>query len=182
MGGSGRRHPALAVDLGKVDRVAGLRAKLAQVLGLDTAVAFAKRVDVVHVAKNVTCGGREVLTAQAAEKIGRLKPPMNIGHAGFNEPAELELVAVLGDLDAADLARPFVDILEQMMVDGTQVRQVEMAGRRTFPQPLNHQPSFKNLKLGGIPDAGSVSQDITVWVKVGIVAHSAARRWNCARM
>ena len=50
---------------------------------------------------------------------------MDIGHAGFDQLAELKLAAVLGDFDRADLARPFVGVLKQVAMDGLGVIEVE---------------------------------------------------------
>ncbi len=47
---------------------------------------------------------------------------MNVGQACFDEAGELELMAAFGNLDGAKLSCPLIDILEQMPVNGLQVR------------------------------------------------------------
>ena len=50
---------------------------------------------------------------------------MNVGHAGRNVLPELELIAAFEDFDRAQFARPIVDVLEQVAVDGTKMGQIE---------------------------------------------------------
>ena len=52
---------------------------------------------------------------------------MNVGHTGLDVLPELELLATLADLDGAQFARPLVDVLEEMAMDGAQMGQVEGA-------------------------------------------------------
>jgi hypothetical protein len=54
---------------------------------------------------------------------------MDIRHAGFDRPAKLELASTLRDLDRPDFARPFIDILKEMPVNGAQMCEVEIAQR-----------------------------------------------------
>jgi hypothetical protein len=50
---------------------------------------------------------------------------VNIRHTGFDVPPGLKLMAALGYLRGSNVARPLIHILEQMAVDGAQVRKVE---------------------------------------------------------
>ena len=61
---------------------------------------------------------------------------MNVPHAGLNEPAELELMPALGDLHGAKLARPIVNVLKQVPVDGAKVSEIKSPGRNALSGPL----------------------------------------------
>ena len=137
-----RSHkPAVRIDPREIDRVACLLRQLFKILQLGAAVAFAERVDVVHVAHDRAGGLGEGRAAPAAQEVRLLKPPMNVGHAGFYELAKLELVAGFGDLDGAQLARPGVQVLKEMPVDGAEMGQVKTARGRAFGDPLGDQPT-----------------------------------------
>ena len=45
----------------------------------------------------------------------------DVGHVRFDEAARLELMAAFGDLDRSHLARPVINVLEQMAMNGSQV-------------------------------------------------------------
>jgi len=167
----------------KVDRVARLVGQLFKILQLGAAVAFAERVDVVHVAHDRSGRPREGRAAQASQEVRLLQPPVNVGHAGFDELAKLELVAALGDLDGAQLARPGVQVLKKMPVDGAEMGQVKTAPGRAFGDPLGDNPPLYLVQLIGIGEPEPVSQDRRARIEIGVVpAHSAASGTALARI
>ena len=110
-----------------------------------------------HVAHDRSGRPREVRPAQASQEIRLLKPTVNVGHADLNELAKLELVAALGDLDGAQLARPRVHILKKMPVNGAKVGQVKAAPGSAFGDPLGDKPPLHLVKLIGIGEPEPVS-------------------------
>lgn len=100
---------------------------------------------------------------------------MNIGHAVFNVSMELKLVAVFRDLDGTYLSGPLIDILEQMPVDGTKVRKVEIPVRNTFGYALDDELTLEKIKLVRVPDIQFILEDGEGRrVAVFRIAHSAA--------
>jgi len=114
---------------------------------------------------------------------GAGKALVNVLHAGFDEPAELKLMPALGDLHGAKLARPIVNVLEKVPVDGAKVGEVEAPGRDAFGGPLGDKPPFQAGKLCRVGEVQLVPQDGRAGIGVGIVlAHSAASLAAPARM
>ena len=151
-------QPAVWINQGKIDRVARLLGQLFKILELGAAVAFAERVNIVHVAHDRPGRTREGVAAQASQEVRLLKPPVNVGHAGFDVLAKLELVAALGDLDGAQLARPRVDILEKMPVNGAKVGQVETARGCAFGDPLGDKLSLNVVEPVRVGYAAQISK------------------------
>ena len=118
--------------------------------------AWRHLVDVVH-----DPPGRrgDVRPAQALQEGGADKAQVNVPHAGFNEPAELELMAALGNLHRARLARPIVHVPEQVPVDGAKLGEVEATGWDAFGGPLGDKPPFQAVKLRHVSEAQLVPQD-----------------------
>jgi len=181
--GPRRLKPTPRIDPREIDRVARLVGQLFEILQLGAAVAFAERVDVVHVAHDGSGRPREDRAAQASQEIRLLKAPVNVGHAGFDELAKLELVAALGDLDGAQLARPGVQVLKKMPVNGAKVSEVKVPRGRAFSDPLGDKPPLHLVQLIGIGEPEPVSQNGRTRIEVGVVAaHSAASGTALARI
>jgi hypothetical protein len=72
----------------------------------------------VHVANNDRDLLREVAPRKFHKEPRAYKSPVHIGHAGLNVFPKLELLRALADFDRAKLAGPFIDILEQMAMNG----------------------------------------------------------------
>ncbi len=121
MRGPRRFKPELRLDTCKVDQVPRLGGQLFKILKLGAAVAFAERVNIVHVAHDRPRRLGEGASAQPPQEVRLLKPPVDVGHAGFDELAKLELAPVLGDLHGAEFAGPRVQVLKQVPVDGAKV-------------------------------------------------------------
>lgn len=71
---------------------------------------------------------------------------MDVGKAGGNEAHWHELRAALCALHGAEFAGPIVDVLEQVMVDGAEMRQIERANSNTFGRALRCQHPFKPVE------------------------------------
>ncbi len=134
----------------------------------------AKRVDVVHVSDDLTRTFREVLARQPYEMPACPYAPMHVGHSGFDISTKLELVPALGDLDGAKLARPVVDILEQMAVDGPKVLQVDVTIRNSFTRTLCDKLALDAVELIRFADSLLVPKNSGSRIDVGIGAHSSA--------
>lgn len=120
----------------------GLGRQLLQINHLCAAIAFAKGMDVIDVAHDRADGNGKVGKVQLLEKIAGNQTPMDIGHAGLNVTAKLELTAALGDFDRSDLAGPVVDVLEQVTVDGFQVGEIELAARDSAITAASYELPF----------------------------------------
>ena len=155
--------------------MAGALGKLLQILELRAAVALAERVDMVDVAQHRTRALSEPVRPRAPEIRRRHNAAVNVRHAGRNEPPRLEPALALGDLDGADLARPRVDVLEQVAVDRLQVGEVEIARRHGLKKALGDKLAFRRLQRRGGPDVQPVAKNGVVRrIAVVAVAHSAA--------
>jgi hypothetical protein len=108
---------------------------------------------------------------------------MNVGHADSDEATKLELVAILGDLDGPKIARPVVDILKEMTMDGAQVGEIELARRHAFGDALGHQATFDLVQSVGIRNAKFISEYRLGGLEIRIPsAHSTANGVTAARM
>ena len=113
-------------------------------------------MDEVHIAHDDGGLLGEFSLREPGQKSRPQKPAMNIAHAGMDELAKLELLGALADLDRADFTRPFVDILEQMPMDGLEMRQIESASGYALPAALNGQPPFYAIKQRGIGNPATI--------------------------
>jgi len=137
--------------------MARLCGQLLKILKLRAAVAFPEWVHIIHVAHDRSRRFREGVAAQATQVVRLLKPPVNIGHAGFNELAKLELATALGDLHRAQIARPVIDVLEQMTMDGAEVGEIEGAIGDSFGYSLGDKLTLNIVQPREVPDAESIS-------------------------
>ena len=113
---AGRFHPSILIDGGDADRVAGFARELGGVMAHRTAIAFAERVNGVDLVDVV---------AEPIEKLVSRKPPEAALRFYLGEPL-VELArevgdgrkarSPLGDVDGAVLARPIIEVLEQVPV------------------------------------------------------------------
>ncbi|MEO8925858.1 MAG: hypothetical protein ABI306_01730 [Caulobacteraceae bacterium] len=92
---SRRFDPAPGIQTRQVERVSGALRQPIEIEELGAPVAFAEGVDRVDITHDAP-GGGEVRAFESAEKIRLFEPPVNVGHAGFDEPPELKLAAALG--------------------------------------------------------------------------------------
>ena len=100
---------------------------------------------------------------------------LNRRNAGRYEPPWLETTPALGDLDGADLARPSVDVLEQVAMDRLEVDEVEIARRHGLNKASGDEPAFRRLQRLGVPDVQPVAENGVVRrIAVVAVPHSAA--------
>lgn len=135
----------------------GLLGQLRQIEKLGSPVSLSEGVNVVHVAHDLPGRGSEVCPAQATQEGGPRKALVNIPHAGFDKAAELELMLALRNLHGAKLARPIVNILEQMPVDGAKVGEVEAPGWDALGGPLRDKAPLHAVKPGRVRKAQLVS-------------------------
>ncbi|MGB8843942.1 MAG: hypothetical protein WCC64_23070 [Aliidongia sp.] len=154
----------------------GFRGQLFQIEELRAAIAFAKWVDVVHIAQDRSGRLGERGRTQAAKETRFLKPAVDIGHARFDEAAELELIAAFGDFDGPKLAGPVIEILEEMAVNGVEMRQVEASVRNALGDAFDDKAPLSHLQPRSINDAELVSEDCGAGIEIRIAArHSAAK-------
>lgn len=159
----------------------GVGRKLVQIMQLGAAVAFAKWMHVVHIAENVGRFACKVFPTQSVQETLVYKAFVHIGHAGFDKLAELKLLAAFLQFDGAWFARPRINVLEQMAVDGFKMRQIEVARRNTLAGPLCHKLTFAQSKRFRVAKAELVSKNVCAGIGVRVVAHSAAWLLGLAR-
>lgn len=155
--------------------MACLPCKLFEIEELCPPIALPEGMNVIHIAQNFPCLAGERRGIESFQEIARGKAAVNIGHAVLNEAAELKLAPAFGNLDGANLARPIIDVLKQMAMEGFQVAEVEIAGRDALGDALHHELALEELKLFRIPQAKLVLEyRIVRRITVFGIAHSAA--------
>jgi hypothetical protein len=176
--------PARRVDARQIDRVAGAFRKQLEILKLRPTVALAERMDEVHVADDNGCLFGELLPRQSNEESRSAQATMNIRHAGCDVLQELELLRALADLDRADFASPFVDILEQVAVDRLKMGEVQLPSRDTLPAARNRQAALHPVEFDRIGNTKTIFEypRAGINVGVGLPAHFAAVALACSRM
>ena len=160
-----------------------LLGQLFEILKLGAAIALPERVNIVDVAQNrARCPG-ERAGAQVSQEPSLLEAPVNVRHSGFDELAKLKLVAVLGDLDGAQLARPIVDVLKQVSMDRAEVGKVETASGNAFGDALGDKFALSIVEACAVGISEPINENVRSGIDVGVVlAHSAASRAPFARI
>ena len=115
---AGRLHPTILVDRGNADRVAGFAGELGGMVAHGAPVPFAEGMNGVDLVDVV---------AEPIEKLVARKPPQAALRSYLGEPlVEFardvgdggEARSALGDVNGAILARPIVEVLEQVPMEG----------------------------------------------------------------
>ena len=167
-------QPGSAVDPREVDGVPGMGGKLLQILELRSAVALAEGVNMVDVAQHRTRALGEPVRPRSPEVPCLHDAAVNVRHAGGDEPPRLEPALALGDLDGADPARPFVDVLEQVAVDRFQMVQVEIARRHGFKEAQGDKLAFRRFQRRRVLDVRPVAEN-------GVVGRTTVSRGRSFR-
>jgi len=94
---------------------------------------------------------------------------VNIRHAGVDVLPELELLRALADLDCTDFARPVVDVLEQVTVDGLEVSKIKLSQRDTLRDALRDQRPLCLVDDSSVLDAETIFEGSCARVDVWIV-------------
>ena len=141
-----RFHPGFAIQSSEVQPVSGPLRELLQILELRPPVAFSKGMDMVHVAKHRPSTVRESLRAHTTEVPRRHDAAVYIRHTRLDEASWLELAAALADFDCSNLTRPPVDILEQVVMNGPQMSEVEIACRHCLEKTLGNELPLRGIQ------------------------------------
>ena len=70
-----------------------------------------------------------------------------------------EPIASLADANSADIARPFIHVLEQMVMNGFVVIVVQIAGGNRFIGPDQEERQFELVEIGLVLDTQSVAEN-----------------------
>ena len=98
-----------------------------------------------------------------------------ICHARLDEASWLELAAALADFDCSNLTRPLVDILEQVVMNGPQMSEVEIACRHCLEKTLGNELPLRGIQRPEMPDLQLVAKNGEIRrITVVLVIHSAA--------
>lgn len=136
--------------------MASLIRELFEIKKLGTSVALSEEMNVIQVADDRADGLHEFVKTQATQEIFTLQPPVNIVHARHNETLKLELMTALGNLYRAQFARPYINILEKVAVNGSKVGQIECTARHALFDGLVHQFPLMIVEQGRIANVQSV--------------------------
>src|ERR1700721_2815745 len=123
----------------KIKRVTGAQRQQLEILQLRSAVAFAKRMNIVYVTDDDGRTLRELLGRQSTQESSSNKTSMHVGHAGDDDLTKLELLGTAINLDRPDFPGPIVYVLEKMAMDRAKLRKVESTTRHAFTDPLNDE-------------------------------------------
>jgi hypothetical protein len=130
--------------------MACLRRQLLKIKELNTPISLTERMHVIHVAQYQRGCCDKRLATETSEKIGVHEAPMNVSHAGLDEPTKLELLRTLGNFHRADFARPVVKVLEKVTMDVPEMVKVKVAWRNAFGGTLRHNHTLGRLQSIGI--------------------------------
>jgi hypothetical protein len=161
--------------------MARLLGQLFEIKQLGAAISFTEGMDVIHITKDSAGGSGELRAAQVAKKIPAFEPPVNIVHAGRDEPLKLEQMPAFGDLHRPDFAGPIIGVLKQVPVYGLKVGKLEAALRHAFDDSLRDERPFDPVQPFRIRDPMLVPKNRRTLIAVWIVAnHSIAeeRAWR----
>ena len=103
-----------------------------KILQLRAAVAFPKRVHKIHIAEDHGDLLREVLPRQSCQELRPCQSPMNVRQAGVDILTELELLRAFADLNSSYFTGPFVDVLEQVTMNGLEMGKIECTVRNAL--------------------------------------------------
>lgn len=148
--------PARRIKPSKIDRMSGSLGQQLEILKLCASVALAERMNEVDVADdhgNLRC---KIRFRQTAQEPRPGKPTMNVRHAGVDVLAELKLLRAFADLDSADFASPWVDVLEQMAMDSLEMREIKRADRYAFRNALSNDESLNSIEDQRIGDVQAI--------------------------
>src|SRR6188768_2813566 len=124
------------------------------------------------------------ITAACSAEAGADEPAVNVAHSGLDELAELKLLAALADLDRAQFAGPAVDVLEEVMMDGAQMGQVEGAARNASAAAQDDKAALLLVEVVWIGGAEPISKERCAGVNVRVfdAAHLTRAAGLRARM
>ena len=108
------------------------------------------------------------------QEAGFHKPAVTVTHARLDVLTELELVAVLGNLDGTKLSRPIVDILEEMPVYGLEMIEVEVPPRYAVLDALRDQTPLGPVQSRQVADLQLVTKDVCSRIEIWVFRHSTA--------
>ena len=130
VGGLGRGVVLRGIHGGPVDRVARVHGELPEERPLGAAVAVAERVQRVEVGVELGEVVDEGVAVAAAQVVGAGEPAEQLARVGFEVLGQAEQPAAAPDRDRAQLARPVVEVLEDLAVESPQVGEVVRARER----------------------------------------------------
>ena len=116
---------------------------------LRAAVAFAERMDGVELGKKVRSAVNEVFATSILQTAIEFQIPKQPMHLGSDVLGIAKGTGVFGQSHRAELTRPLVDVLKEMVVDCAVVTKREPAPRQRFLGTRKRHRRFEALKRVG---------------------------------
>jgi len=147
--------------------------ELANDFALRSSVALTERVSFVHVAEDHSKVLGEFVGGWKAKPSDGLKLARHVVHSGAEAVSRMEGVLALRDVDRTELARPVVDVLEQM----TMHRHPVPSGPRTFDEcridlELLRSQSYgvrlEQCEFFGVMEPGKIAENPAIGIDIGI--------------
>src|ERR1700730_1034694 len=152
----------------EIDRVAGEIGKECEKADLSAAVAFAERMYGIEGRQEMRRGSRESLRRQPLE----IPLSFEIGEEPLRLTRDVlrvaKCAAVFAEAYRPELACPGIDILEQMMMDGSIMANAEAPLRQWFVGPLGSTHSLEFSQCIGVANVGNVSENSGVRIAVRV--------------
>ena len=174
---AGRVHPCLPVDCRDPDRMPCVTGKLESVETQHAAIAVSKRVDPVQLVDVMAKSVEKILGAETPKLVmggkileGGRQAVRDIGRVNKQAPALL-------NIHRAILPRPFVEVLEQMLVNGAIAFGIERKGhaRGLTSARMTEQP-FGLRQTGVIGQSETIPECAGIGMEIGIGGGSHRRQ------
>ena len=111
---------------------------------------------------------REIVRGQISKEMRALQSGEQSGHFRRDVRGIAEHAAALGDPDSAVLARPRINVLKQVAMNGAIVADAQAPGGSGVPRPLPHRVDFEGIEIGANAKAGAVLQNRCSRITIGI--------------
>ena len=96
---------------------------------------------------------------------------MDVSHAHLDELSELELASTFADFNGPQLACPFINILEQVVVNGLEMFEIEISCGRSLNPTLNDKQAFRSIQILSICNIEALHKHPGVWNQIWAIAH-----------
>lgn len=156
------------IEVTEVERMAGLRRQDSQEDILCAAISFAEGVNRVELRQEMRRRCGECRSAEPAQEMVGTELPEKSGQFSPDMLRVAEAVAALGDPDAAASPCPWIDILEQVVMDGEVVAEAETACGHPFAGALQIHLQLVCIQGVLVPEAEQVPQNLGPGIAIGI--------------
>jgi hypothetical protein len=135
---------------------------------LGTPVPLSKGVNCIKGGKEARRGGNEILVRQTAQIILLFEIGEEILHFSGDVLGTAERTIILADAHRPKFSGLGVDILEEMTMDRSVVRDAKAPARQRLVRPLGRAHGFEGIKRGLITNVREVLKNARAWIAVWI--------------